>query len=223
WSVRSSRIRRSAKFARLLKRFPTFLPMSKRKGVSAEEKRQRVLQLFYEKKDVFQLKELEKIAPKEKGVIAQAVKDVVQSLVDDGLVDSEKIGTSVYFWSFPSKAISTRKRKIEDLKAKLEDVCKKLKAVETQVDKVQAGREDSSERTQLLGTLAETEAECQALKAQVQQHRDCDPEVLEEMKAQAVTAKEAANRWTDNIFGIKSWAKNKFFIEESLLNKQFSI
>lgn len=36
-----------------------------------------------------------------------------------------------------------RKRKIEDLKAKLVDVCKKLKAVEAQVDKVQAGREDS--------------------------------------------------------------------------------
>ncbi|CAN7985202.1 unnamed protein product [Ixodes hexagonus] len=196
---------------------------SKRKGVSAEEKRQRVLQLFYEKKDVFQLKELEKIAPKEKGVIAQAVKDVVQSLVDDGLVDSEKIGTSVYFWSFPSKAISTRKRKIEDLKAKLDDACKKLKSVEAQVEKAQVGREDSSERTQLLGTLAETEAECQALRVQVQQHRDCDPEVLEEVKAQAATAREAANRWTDNIFGIKSWTKNKFFIEESVLNKQFSI
>ncbi len=32
-----------------------------------------------------------------------SVKDVVQSLVDDGLVDSERIGTSNYFWSFPSK------------------------------------------------------------------------------------------------------------------------
>lgn len=45
--------------------------------------------------------ELEKIAPKEKGIIAQSVKDVVQSLVDDGLVDTDKIGTSIYFWSFP--------------------------------------------------------------------------------------------------------------------------
>lgn len=45
--------------------------------------------------------ELEKMAPKEKGVISQAVKDVVQSLVDDSMVDTEKIGTSVYFWAFP--------------------------------------------------------------------------------------------------------------------------
>ena len=33
------------------------------------------------------------------------MKDVVQSLVDDGLVDTDKIGTSVYFWAFPSKAL----------------------------------------------------------------------------------------------------------------------
>ena len=39
------------------------------------------------------------------GVISQSVKDVVQSLVDDGLVDTDKIGTSVYFWAFPSKAL----------------------------------------------------------------------------------------------------------------------
>lgn len=44
---------------------------------------------------------MEKIAPKEKQIIVQAVKDVVQNLVDDGLVDTDKIGTSVYFWSFP--------------------------------------------------------------------------------------------------------------------------
>ena len=45
--------------------------------------------------------ELEKIAPKEKGIIVQSVKDVLQSLVDDNLVDTDKIGTSVYYWAFP--------------------------------------------------------------------------------------------------------------------------
>jgi hypothetical protein len=78
------------------------------------------------------LKELEKVAPKSKGIgmlleaplrrdqltfildpiltpliVLQAVKEVLQSLVDDDLVDSEKIGTSIYFWAFPSKALHT--------------------------------------------------------------------------------------------------------------------
>ena len=34
---------------------------------------------------------------------SMSVKDVLQSLVDDGLVDSDRIGTSNYFWAFPSK------------------------------------------------------------------------------------------------------------------------
>lgn len=38
---------------------------------------------------------------------SMSVKEVLQSLVDDNLVDTEKIGTSVYFWSYPSKAMHT--------------------------------------------------------------------------------------------------------------------
>ena len=33
-----------------------------------------------------------------------SVKEILQSLVDDDLVDSDRIGTSNYFWAFPSKA-----------------------------------------------------------------------------------------------------------------------
>lgn len=36
-------------------------------------------------------------------------------------------------------------------------------------------------------------------------------------------AKEAGNRWTENIFSVKSWCKNKFFIEDNIINKQFEI
>ena len=76
------------------------ISMSKR-GLSLEEKRTRMLAIFHDSKDVFTLKDLEKIAPKEKGITLQSVKDVVQSLVDDNMVSSDLIGSSTYFWSFP--------------------------------------------------------------------------------------------------------------------------
>lgn len=66
-------------------------------------------------KDVFTLKQLESIAPKQKGIsmpstfihfsVVQSVKDVLQNLVDDGIAKSEKLGTSNYFWCFPSDEI----------------------------------------------------------------------------------------------------------------------
>ncbi|RCN27795.1 hypothetical protein ANCCAN_26467, partial [Ancylostoma caninum] len=80
---------------------------ARKKGLSLEEKRAKMLELFYESKEFFQMKELEKIAPKKKGVISQSVKEVTQSLVDDGLVECEKIGTFVCYWAFPSKASQT--------------------------------------------------------------------------------------------------------------------
>ena len=38
---------------------------------------------------------------------AMVVKEIVQGLVDDNMVDTERIGTSNYFWAFPSKAMNT--------------------------------------------------------------------------------------------------------------------
>ncbi len=34
------------------------------------------------------------------------VKDILQGLVDDAMVDSERVGTSNYYWAYPSKALN---------------------------------------------------------------------------------------------------------------------
>ena len=84
-------------------------------GMSMEEKKKAMMDLFYEKKDFFQLKELEEIASKEKGIDQGTVKDVIQGLVDDGFVDTDKIGTFNYFWAFPSKALYLKEQKLKEL------------------------------------------------------------------------------------------------------------
>ncbi|KAK7069723.1 Meiotic nuclear division protein 1 [Halocaridina rubra] len=197
--------------------------MSRRKGLSHEEKRTKMMELFYEKKDFFQLKELEKLGPKEKGVISQAVKDVVQSLVDDGMVDTEKIGTSVYFWAFPSKALSTRKRKMDELEARLEETNKRLMKSQTNLENAKVGREEGEDRQEILEQLAQLESTKEQLTTEIQKYHDCDPEVLKLLKDSVKVAHEAVNRWTDNIYAVKSWCNKKFFIEEATINKQFGI
>lgn len=49
------------------------------------------------------------------------VKEVLQSLVDDNMVDCERVGTSNYYWAFPSKALHARKRKLEELQQQVTD------------------------------------------------------------------------------------------------------
>jgi len=198
--------------------------MSKKRGLSAEEKRTRMLDLFYEKKEFFLLKELERIAPKEKGIVSQSVKDVVQSLVDDDLVDTDKIGTSVYFWAFPSKATAVRKRKLEEVQAKLEEADKKVEASKASLVEATKGREESQERTETLQRLDELKAKKAALEAEVQKFKDCDPELIDQLRREIQLSKDSANRWTDNIFSLHSWIQKKFpAIHIPDLNKQFGI
>lgn len=205
-------------------RLQTILQQCPEKRDSVWKKRELKCKRYFSKRRMFfQLKDLEKIAPKEKGIVAQSVKDVLQSLVDDGLVDSEKIGTSVYFWAFPSKAYNTRKRKIEDLNNKIDETRKKIKLIGKQIETAKCGKEESDNRENILKELALAENTVKELKAEIEKHKDCDPEVMQQVKKEIVKSAESANRWTDNIFAIKSWCKKKFFMEESVLNKQFGI
>lgn len=80
-----------------------------------------------------------------------------------------------------------------------------------------------TERNQILGDLDQKEKETKELRLKLERLRECDPEVLEEMKQKTIIAKDSANRWTDNIFSVKSWCKRKFAIEESAINKNFGI
>ncbi|XP_055260714.1 meiotic nuclear division protein 1 homolog isoform X3 [Moschus berezovskii] len=171
--------------------------MSKKKGLSAEEKRTRMMEIFYETKDVFQLKDMEKIAPKEKGITAMSVKEVLQSLVDDGMVDCERIGTSNYYWAFPSKALHARKRKLEVLDSQLSEGNQKYANLQKSIEKAKIGRRETEERTMLAKELSSLRDQREQLKAEVEKYRECDPQVVEEIRQANQVAKAAANRWTD--------------------------
>ncbi|ELU07005.1 hypothetical protein CAPTEDRAFT_204610 [Capitella teleta] len=152
-----------------------------------------------------------------------SVKEILTSLVDDAMVDTEKIGTSVYFWAFPSKASQSRKRKIGELENTLVETGKKRKLLEENVLQAKVGREDTDNREEILMQLAKKEAELHELKSELEKYRECDPEVMQQMKEDVVVAKEAVNRWTDNVFSVKSWIKNKFSFDDSTIDKQFGI
>ncbi|KAJ1936567.1 Meiotic nuclear division protein 1 [Kickxella alabastrina] len=52
---------------------------------------------------------------------------------------------------------------------------------------------------------------------------ECDPVVMAERKRAAVVAKDAANRWTDNVFIMQSWVRDKFNMDVADFNKHFGV
>ncbi|KAG8453989.1 hypothetical protein GDO86_000565 [Hymenochirus boettgeri] len=152
-----------------------------------------------------------------------SVKEILQSLVDDGMVDTERIGTSNYFWAFPSKALHTRKRKLETLEIQLAEATQKEESLQKCVDEAKIGRQDTEERSKLAKELATLRQEREQLCTELEKYKECDPDVIEEIRQSNKVAKDAVNRWTDNIFAVKSWAKKKFGFEQSKIDKTFGI
>ncbi|KAF3785111.1 Meiotic nuclear division protein, partial [Nymphaea thermarum] len=190
---------------------------SKKRGLSLEEKREHILQIFYQSQDFFLLRELEKLGPK-KGVVSQTVKDVVQSLVDDDLVLKDKIGSSVYFWSLPSCAGNQLRNTHYKLEADIKASKKRLAELVELRENLKKGREDSvgDERNSALEEMKNVERQYNSLKDEMELYADNDPATLDAMKSATEIAVSATNRWTarvfciDNIFTVQHWCSQNF-------------
>ena len=64
------------------------------------------------------------------------------------------------------------------------------------ISEAQVGREESSERTELLQNLAERKEQKKKLEAELEKYKACDPERMKQLQSETTVAKEAANRWT---------------------------
>eukprot|EP01025_Chloroclados_australasicus_P044507 TRINITY_DN48308_c0_g1_i1.p2 TRINITY_DN48308_c0_g1~~TRINITY_DN48308_c0_g1_i1.p2 ORF type:complete len:207 (+),score=38.34 TRINITY_DN48308_c0_g1_i1:125-745(+) len=185
-----------------------------KKGLSLEQKREKVLEIFHSDDDVYQLKEIEKLAAA-KGVTIQSVKDVVWSLVDDSLVHQDKIGISNFLWSFAAEASTKAKaeeKQQEDALRKLEG---QLTDVIRELDEAKAKDDDHDLRTQLLAEIDEMKSAVSQLEAERASLAEVDPERFKAMQEAAVIARDSANRWLDNTHALHDWCKSKFQGRES--------
>ncbi|KAJ8900964.1 hypothetical protein NDN08_000261 [Rhodosorus marinus] len=197
--------------------------MSKRKGLSLEDKRSRMMEIFLTSMEPFTLKELEKVAPKKKGIISQSVKDVVQSLVDDDMVLTDKCGTQTLYWSLPSAAAQQKRRRLSTLDEQIEKTKEGISSAEQSAKELKSGREESSEREEVLKRLGKLETESAELRSKLLIYSSCDPETIRSLKIDSEAFRAGANRWTDNIFSIRSYVSEKFSIPPTDFDKNFGI
>jgi len=110
-----------------------------RKSLSREEKCAKLLKIFHDTNEFYSLKELEKLA-KETGMVIKDVKEILQSLVDDGRVESDKISQSLYFWSFANRIHQTKQKQLDELRkteAALRDKLVTLQALKSEQEQQQ--------------------------------------------------------------------------------------
>ena len=157
-----------------------------------------------------------------KGIVQQTIKDVNQSLVDDSFVSQDKIGSGNFFWSFPVKAVQdltvSRDRLVED-KANQIKLHQELEA------KIQAAKsvrvaKDRKEKLHQLQNLLQEERN---IDKQLEEIKVNDPDTITNILKQAAINKQAADRWTDNIWAIKTFLTKKKGLSAKEVNAMLKI
>eukprot|EP00944_MAST-04C_sp_MAST-4C-sp1_P005057 g5057.t1 len=187
--------------------------MGKRKGLSFDEKRSRLLSIIRGESPigmtVWNLKELEKVGSKA-GIVMQSIKEVLQSLVDDSLVNQDKVGSQNIFWSFPSEVTQRKLSKIKRLEKELANCLEAKERADVEMDVLRKVRVESEQRAAMLKELRLLKHRKAANEEALKSTRKNDPKVLEELGIKVNIAKESVNRWTDNIWQVKSFVVKKF-------------
>ncbi|KAJ7045518.1 meiotic nuclear division protein 1 [Mycena alexandri] len=193
------------------------------RGLSAEEKRVKLLEIFHESKDFYQLKELEKLGPKLKGIVSQSVKEVLQSLVDDGLVQGDKIGSSNFFWSFPSQRGTIMQNRLKQAKETREGHQAQQTELRGHIEVEKAVRVNNESRTERLETLGRLKKTHVGLLDELGAYGACDPAKVEETRRAVTLAKEAAVRWTDNYSMLLSHFTRQYGVDAGEIRRHLGV
>ncbi|OHT02904.1 Mnd1 family protein [Tritrichomonas foetus] len=186
--------------------------------MSRADKLSAMQQLMMESNDIWTLKELEKDCPKKKGIPSMTVKEILQELCDCDLVSFDKIGSSNYYWCFASEACNRRTVETENLTKQAADLTKEIQNLQGEIKELEPGREESEERVLIDVEISEFLREIEEIKKSAEKYQQFNPEYLKGLEVKSQIAFDSANRWTDNIFACRSYAKKTF----NLLPEKFT-
>lgn len=137
------------------------------------------------------------------------VKDYLQALSDEGRIRVEKIGSGNWYWSFAGDEKKNKADvlgKLREEKSKVEarvgELRGRLEEAGTARGKV---REEGKERDGLMEKGEALRGEVEALRTELMGYSENDPVEVETRRVEVVAFKDAAARWTDNIYVLEGY------------------
>ena len=183
--------------------------MKKKRGMSLEEKRQVRLGLFKNDLSFFHYKEIEKYSVQDK-ISCMIVKEILEGLVADNFVETEKIGSSSFYWSLPSRVYSAKQKNLERLKGQIETLNGEIESTQQKIEENKAlrrGTEERQKKLEDLDNLNKRTEECHKVLSKFEKN---DPERYDKLKKDNKILIDLYENWTDNISTIEQWLRSKF-------------
>lgn len=190
--------------------------------MNADQKKSILLEMIRTSRTFFKISELENLGAK-KGIVQNTIKDMVQQLVDDGLVMSEKVGVSVLYWSFQSNEVQKKTLKYESLKNSCEEMVEEIRSKETYVSSERESKEHTREREELEQRLSTLNKKEEEQKTELELFSETDPVVYDKLVSEREAMADECNRIIDNIFIVQDYVCSKFSMEKSEFNSSFSV
>lgn len=186
------------------------------KGVSAAEKKERMLKMFQTAGTPFTKKEVDKAAPKE-GIVMQAVEGVLKELVSDDLVREAKIGGTLFYWSFPGEAAAKKRAAVASAQAKAAALTEQVGARRGEVEAARkaSGQSDADAvriKDAEVGIASFKKREAEAA-AEMERLKKAGANNMALRRKDLPMLRDAANRWTDNSFEVHKYLVEKCGME----------
>ncbi|KAM3140919.1 hypothetical protein pb186bvf_006930 [Paramecium bursaria] len=188
----------------------------KHKGVSLQEKRDRILRIFTEKKEVFSLGQIEKEAEKA-GIRRDQVKDLLEALVSDTLVEVDTIGTSKVYWSLPSQTLIKVQQRCQYLDEQIELGKQQLIDLKQQEESSSIDRQPCKERVDLENNIYQLKIKTDKLEQEIKKLERFDPERIQKLEKEMVTLNTQALQSQEDIFQLVYYLKTQGAFTDSQL------
>jgi hypothetical protein len=150
------------------------------------------------------------------------VKEHNQSLVDDSLVMSDKIGAANFFWSFPSQALHEQNLKKRNLEEMIVSSTRSCDLEQNRVEELSRERSAPDRPGKVcslsdlfvliiaqLQRLYELREELARVSRELEERKATDPEETQRILSAVELNKRASDRWTENIWSIKKYLTKK--------------
>ncbi|VVT54335.1 uncharacterized protein SAPINGB_P004024 [Magnusiomyces paraingens] len=149
------------------------------------------------------------------------IKIVLKALTDNSLVRTEKIGSSNYYWSFPSDASVALKHRIDKLTLSAETLEHEVITLQNQMDLEEKQRIPSEKREEQLAILKQLETDLTETTKKLEIYSLTSPKAYKELVSKIEEKKAISNKMTDNINSMVSYLRKTSFVPLELIQAEF--
>ena len=181
--------------------------MKRKKGLSLEDKRQILLQLFKGSGSFYHYKDIEKHCTQNK-ISFMLVKELLAGITADNLLETEKIGSSAFYWYLPNRVYEAKKKQLEREQTNIENAKNEIENLKQKTEENKAIRVENDERKKNLEELAELENQKKEYLKILKDFESKDPEKYEKYINTTKHMEQLNEFWVDNIYTIEQWMKN---------------